>query len=134
VLACLKLLELMSLLNTEEFQLHQWVFFYDLFDIEFDVEEGSKASMFSPVVPASILPNLTAKYRPVSAELEIRNEHRKRSLIFTQQTVDNKTELEQRLRSLLGVLLISCTERSEVDLVSVETVLEEDLLSQELCL
>jgi hypothetical protein len=134
VLACLKLLELMSLLNTEEFQLHQWVFFYDLFDIEFDVEEGSKASMFSPVVPASILPNLTAKYRPVSAELEIRNEHRKRSLIFTQQTVDNKTELEQRLRSLLGVLLISCTERSEVDQVSIETVLEEDLLSQELCL
>jgi hypothetical protein len=134
VLASLKLLELMSLLNTEEFQLHQWVFFYDLFNIEFDVEEGSRPCLFSPVVPTSILPNLTAQYRPVSAELEISNERARRSLIFTQQTVDDKTELEQRLRNLLVVLLISCTERSEVDLVSVETVLEEDLLSQELCL
>jgi len=35
VLACIKLLELMSLLNTEEFKPHQWVFFYDIFDIEF---------------------------------------------------------------------------------------------------
>lgn len=134
VLACVKLLELMSLLNTEEFQLHQWVFFYDLFDIEFDVETEARPLLFNPVVPTSILPNLMAYYRPVNSEIDIRNERTRRSLLFTQQTVENKTELEHRMRNFIQVLLISCTERTEVDLVSVETVLEEDLLSQALCL
>mmetsp|Transcript_25715 Transcript_25715/g.45125 ORF Transcript_25715/g.45125 Transcript_25715/m.45125 type:complete len:82 (-) Transcript_25715:61-306(-) len=72
--------------------------------------------------------------RPVNSKLDIRNERTRRSLLFTQQSVENKSEIEQRMRSLLQVLLINCTEHSEVDQVSVETVLEEDLLSQELCL
>ena len=49
----LKLLEILSTLGIEEFHMFQWIFFYDVFE----VEETSQPTGFRPLIPALLHPD-----------------------------------------------------------------------------
>jgi len=49
----LKLLEILSTLGIEEFHMFQWIFFYDVFE----VEETNQPNGFRPLIPALLHPD-----------------------------------------------------------------------------
>jgi len=50
VIACLKLLELISFTDIEEFNLHRWAFLFDYFGIEIKVNGFSRQDINSPFI------------------------------------------------------------------------------------
>jgi hypothetical protein len=126
MLSGLKLLEELSLLNQRDFLLYQWIFFYDVFNVE--LTEGQQHSGYWPLIPQIFTSQFSARvnYRVDGITTQI--EKTPRGLVLTQTSVEDLDELELRARTLLQYMIYHNVERSIVDLAAIEQVIENEFV------
>lgn len=125
-LSGLKLLEELSVLDQREFLLYQWMFFYDVFDINLETESVHVG--YWPVIPKIFMSNYAAKVRYEVEGVQSIGENVSRSLVMTQQEANDYEELESKARTLIQYVLYHNVERSVTDVKVIEEVIESDFL------
>ncbi|KAI8835956.1 Dopey, N-terminal-domain-containing protein [Chytriomyces cf. hyalinus JEL632] len=119
-LACCKLLELLLLLGTEEFQWHQWIFVGETF-LTNDTDD------LSP----SLIDRLSHKWESYhaseTASTEISNTSTLRRPVLTMKSVKDKAQLAPFIATLSRHTYASTFSRSKPDLEFIDTILEADL-------
>ncbi|KAJ3401606.1 hypothetical protein HDU80_005857 [Chytriomyces hyalinus] len=119
-LACCKLLELLLLLGTEEFQWHQWIFVGETF-LTNDTDD------LSP----SLIDRLSHKWESYhaseTASTEISNASTLRRPVLTMKSVKDKAQLAPFIATLSRHTYASTFSRSKPDLEFIDTILEADL-------
>ncbi|KAI9352085.1 Dopey, N-terminal-domain-containing protein [Obelidium mucronatum] len=121
-LACCKLLELLLLLGTEEFQWHQWIF----------IRETLDSNVIDLPNPTSLVDKLSAKWgigknEMVSTSMLFMNEKLRRP-ILSMRTVLDKRQLAPFIATL-SHHAYSCTlTGSKPDLAFIEELLEADIM------
>ncbi|KAJ3264062.1 hypothetical protein HDU77_009470 [Chytriomyces hyalinus] len=119
-LACCKLLELLLLLGTEEFQWHQWIFVGETF-LTTDTDD------LSP----SLIDRLSHKWESYhdseTASTEISNASTLRRPVLTMKSVKDKAQLAPFIATLSRHTYASTFSRSKPDLEFIDTILEADL-------
>ncbi|KAJ3138752.1 hypothetical protein HK100_012424 [Physocladia obscura] len=129
-LACCKLLELLLLLGTEEFQWHQWIFIRETFDLndESDFEESSTSLADKLSVNWGIATDRKSIHGDISSMRTFTNQPLRRPLL-TMRTVLDKRQLAPFIATLSHHTYSSIFAGSKPDITFIEEVLEADLMA-----
>lgn len=143
ILAGLKLLELLSICNVDEFNLYQWVFIYDYFGVSIDMIPANRFAIepksvsspfrFQPFL-SSILPDgLKVDYNGHAFEKEVfQNESskkEKRRILITQNNLGNLQELQAKAQELLTYMILLNQTRVYVENEDIETLIQNDFIA-----
>jgi len=150
-LAALKLIEMMSIVQLEEFYINQWVFLFDYFGLTIEPshpsennsivqsndgtdapqEYKSKISNFvyQPYITSVVQDNLKINYK--SRQLEVQKGFKKmqRKIVMTMTNVDDEIEIKAKALFLIQYLIQQNEFRTEVDPHQIESLLEGDFIS-----
>jgi len=151
-LAALKLIEMMSIVQLEEFYINQWVFLFDYFGLTIEPagpgennsvaqtsdgteiiggEAKSKISNFiyQPYITSVVQDNLKINYK--SRQLEVQKGFKKmqRKIVMTMTNVDDEIEIKAKALFLIQYLIQQNEFRTEVDPHQIESLLEGDFIS-----
>lgn len=136
-LEALKVIELLSVLGLEEFQMYQWMFCYDWMRLKLVPGSGARDASFTPLVVDTYLKDFThewptGSYRgsqamPINTNT-LSRETTKRPLIVTLQSASEEMELETKARALIQSIILSNGERCLPDWNSIHQVLQADFL------
>ena len=137
-LGALKVIELLSILGMEEFQLYQWMFFYDWMRLKLvPGGEGEGNSSFVPLIVGNFLRDYrhewplgtyTGMHAMTINTSTLSRDPTKRQLLITQQTVTEETELQVKAQALVQTVILSNAERCQPDWNSIHQVIKADFL------
>jgi len=136
-LEALKVIELLSVLGLEEFQMYQWMFFYDWMRLKLVPRSEDRNASFTPLVVGTYLKDFThewpkGSYHDTQAipitTTTISRDSTRRPLLVTLQSASEEMELETKARALIQSIILSNGERCLPDWDSVHLVLQADFL------
>lgn len=150
LLAGIKLLELLSISNVDEFNLYQWVFIYDYFGVSIDMinpkRYGNRSlkgvaypMKFHPFVSNTLPDGLQVDYLGSAFEKEIyqvdSSKKEKRRILITQNNVnvnllqlETEFELQAKAQELLTYMVYLNQTRVYVDPEDIETLIQSDFI------
>jgi len=147
VLAALKLIELMSIVGMEEFYGNQWVFLFDYFGLSIESNPNAnsdawekvdmKSHLRNEVTPFSFMPYI-GNCIPQDCRINYKDSHTdkqtsfqkvRRNIIITQSKVDVELEIRSKAIVLCKYLMHINEFRTDVNMESVENVMELDFIS-----
>jgi len=155
ILATLKLIEMMSIVQLEEFFINQWVFIFDYFGLKIDPvsgdfmnastgtlmnqatqqegeeNKGPKISgfVYQPYITNVVQPDLKIDYRPRQIYVQEDYEKVERKIIVTQTHVRGEAEIQEQALNLIQYLIQQNEFRTQVDPNEVENLIEGDFIS-----
>ena len=136
-LEALKVIELLSVLGLEEFQMYQWMFFYDWMKLKLVPGNGERGATFTPLVVGTYLKDFTHEWpmgtytgsqAMVINTSSICRETTKRQLLVNLQSADEEVELEVKAQALIQTIIHSNGERCQADWDSIHQVIRADFL------
>ena len=120
-LATLKFLELISVVNNEDFHMYQWIFFFDSLSI-------GESNEFQPLVPRVVMPE--AMRWKESEKKSNKGYLVKRKLVVKKHTSNDIQELFGLARLLINYIANQNLERCEPDWEEIHSLIETDFLNE----
>lgn len=140
-LAALKIIELLSIQQIEEFYLYQHVFMFDYYGVSLDMlnrrnepdfHEVISPFRFSPYVSKSLPPNISVDYLSNTFEKEGFRidtcKKQKRRILITQNYFETELELQAKAHELLTYCILLNQTRVYVDKEDIESLIQGDFI------
>eukprot|EP01017_Pseudomicrothorax_dubius_P047704 TRINITY_DN8599_c0_g1_i4.p1 TRINITY_DN8599_c0_g1~~TRINITY_DN8599_c0_g1_i4.p1 ORF type:complete len:176 (-),score=58.02 TRINITY_DN8599_c0_g1_i4:144-671(-) len=150
ILAALKLIELISVVQLEEFYVHQWIFIFDYFGLTIEPKENfspldqdqftrnvEQAEFvnhvspfeFQPYVTNALSDGLKIDYFNNQTDTQTSYQKKKRQIIMTQTNVESDIEIKNKALWLCKYLITVNEFRTEVEPIEIENQIEGDFIS-----
>lgn len=141
-LAGLKLIELLSICNIEEFYLYQWIFIFDYYGVQIDnlsrrnepeIQTAITPFKFSPYIANCLPPNMQIDYlgNSMYEKGNVKTESSakvKRRILITQNHLETEFELQAKAHELLAYLVYVNQTRVYVDPEDIESLIQGDFI------
>jgi len=150
ILAALKLIEMMSIVQLEEFYINQWVFVFDYFGLTIEpaqtepqtsqvsIESGDPADLkgpkisgfiYQPYLTNVVQDNLRINYKSKQTDTQKDYNKVERKIVMTMSHVDDEVEIKAKALFLIQYLIQQNEFRTQVDPDQVESLIEGDFIS-----
>lgn len=144
ILAALKLIELMTVIQLEEFYINQWVFLFDYFGLtleptysnsnpppsDYDATNNKVSGfIYQPYVTNCIQDNLKINYKTKQIDVQKDCKKMDRKIVMTMTNVDDEVEIKAKALFLCQYLIQQNEFRTQVDPQQIESLIEGDFIS-----